>query len=197
MLHGAYDYMILWKLLHVVVWFSWTHFLVYAVGSICAFFIYLCPWTLCIEYYGDRLSILTWLGQSKFAGTIPFKLLLQLTSVFRNGGLRDRSGTFSYKDHLHKSNVPILAVAGDQDLICPPEAVYGMPKSLDSPFLKRGNIFDWEFAGLNTVVAGPACCIAQIIQFVASQRMGDAQTLLYPMLHFHSCPFSLNHKHYG
>ncbi|XXG45358.1 hypothetical protein AAC387_Pa02g0463 [Persea americana] len=56
--------------------------------------------------------------------TVPFKLLLQLTTVFRNGGLRDRSGTFCYKDHLHKSNVPILAVAGDQDLICPPEAVY-------------------------------------------------------------------------
>lgn len=55
--------------------------------------------------------------------TVPFKLLLQLTTVFRNG-LRDRSGTFCYKDHLHKSNVPILAVAGDQDLICPPEAVY-------------------------------------------------------------------------
>ncbi|KAA3463708.1 AUX/IAA protein [Gossypium australe] len=26
-------------------------------------------------------------------------------------------------DHLHKSNVPVLAIAGDQDLICPPEAV--------------------------------------------------------------------------
>ncbi|GAU25630.1 hypothetical protein TSUD_49820 [Trifolium subterraneum] len=34
-----------------------------------------------------------------------------------------RDGTFFYKDHLHKSNVPILAIAGDKDLICPPEAV--------------------------------------------------------------------------
>ncbi|XP_043700021.1 uncharacterized protein LOC122650691 isoform X2 [Telopea speciosissima] len=56
--------------------------------------------------------------------TIPAKLLLQLTTAFREGGLRDRSGTFLYKDHLHKSNVPVLALAGDQDLICPPEAVY-------------------------------------------------------------------------
>ncbi|KAL5161274.1 hypothetical protein HKD37_07G018590 [Glycine soja] len=56
--------------------------------------------------------------------TVPSKLLLQLSSVFQKGGLRDRSGTFFYKDHLHKSNVPVLAIAGDRDLICPPEAVY-------------------------------------------------------------------------
>ncbi|KAL2546259.1 hypothetical protein Fot_15492 [Forsythia ovata] len=56
--------------------------------------------------------------------TIPAKLLLQLTTAFREGGLRDRSGKLLYKDHLHKSNVPVLALAGDRDLICPPEAVY-------------------------------------------------------------------------
>ncbi|KAL6577636.1 hypothetical protein OROMI_009964 [Orobanche minor] len=56
--------------------------------------------------------------------TIPAKLLLQLTTAFREGGLRDRSGQFFYKDHLHKSNVPVLALAGDRDLICPSEAVY-------------------------------------------------------------------------
>ncbi|XP_059640998.1 uncharacterized protein LOC132283119 [Cornus florida] len=56
--------------------------------------------------------------------TIPTKLLLQLTTAFREGGLCDRSGTFFYKDHLYKSNVPVLALAGDQDRICPPEAVY-------------------------------------------------------------------------
>ncbi|KAJ7943102.1 Alpha/beta hydrolase family protein [Quillaja saponaria] len=55
--------------------------------------------------------------------TIPVKLLLQLTTAFREGGLCDRSGTFFYKDHLNKSNVPVLALAGDRDLICPPEAV--------------------------------------------------------------------------
>ncbi|KAA8541292.1 hypothetical protein F0562_025255 [Nyssa sinensis] len=56
--------------------------------------------------------------------TVPSKLLLQLTTAFQKGGLCDRDGTFFYKDHLHKSSVPILALAGDQDLICPPEAVY-------------------------------------------------------------------------
>ncbi|XP_034711778.1 uncharacterized protein LOC117933432 isoform X2 [Vitis riparia] len=60
--------------------------------------------------------------------TIPAKLLLQLTTAFREGGLCDRSGRFFYKDHLHKTNVPVLALAGDQDLICPPEAVYETAK---------------------------------------------------------------------
>ncbi|XP_023746316.1 uncharacterized protein LOC111894474 isoform X1 [Lactuca sativa] len=55
--------------------------------------------------------------------TIPAKLLLQLTSAFREGGLCDRSGKFFYKDHIHKINVPVLAIAGDRDAICPPEAV--------------------------------------------------------------------------
>ncbi|WCJ24466.1 hypothetical protein M5689_006425 [Euphorbia peplus] len=55
--------------------------------------------------------------------TIPAKLLLQLTTAFREGGLCDRSGKFMYKDHLDKCNVPVLALAGDLDLICPPEAV--------------------------------------------------------------------------
>ncbi|KAG9449582.1 hypothetical protein H6P81_009547 [Aristolochia fimbriata] len=56
--------------------------------------------------------------------TIPAKLLLQLTTAFRTGGLCDRNGNFFYKNHLSKTNVPVLALAGDQDLICPPEAVY-------------------------------------------------------------------------
>ncbi|OIT27161.1 PREDICTED: uncharacterized protein LOC109214318 [Nicotiana attenuata] len=60
--------------------------------------------------------------------TIPAKLLSQLSTVFQKGGLRNRSGTFLYKDHLHKSNVPVLAIAGDRDLICPPEAVYETAK---------------------------------------------------------------------
>ncbi|KAM7276253.1 hypothetical protein ACFE04_018119 [Oxalis oulophora] len=62
--------------------------------------------------------------------TIPAKLILQLTTAFREGGLRDRSGKFFYKDHLHKSNIPILAVAGDRDLICPPKAVEETAKLL-------------------------------------------------------------------
>ncbi|CAH8382439.1 unnamed protein product [Eruca vesicaria subsp. sativa] len=55
--------------------------------------------------------------------TIPAKLLIQLTTAFREGGLRDRSGEFYYKDHLSITTVPVLALAGDRDLICPPVAV--------------------------------------------------------------------------
>ncbi|XP_057810686.1 uncharacterized protein LOC131025095 [Salvia miltiorrhiza] len=60
--------------------------------------------------------------------TIPAKVLLQLTTAFKEGGLRNRKGTFFYKDNLHNSNVPVLALAGDRDLICPPEAVYETAK---------------------------------------------------------------------
>uniref|UniRef100_A0A0E0JMQ8 AB hydrolase-1 domain-containing protein n=1 Tax=Oryza punctata TaxID=4537 RepID=A0A0E0JMQ8_ORYPU len=56
--------------------------------------------------------------------TVPAKVLLQLTTAFRDGGLRNRAGTFFFKQHLHKIKVPVLALAGDEDLICPPEAVY-------------------------------------------------------------------------
>ncbi|WOK92469.1 hypothetical protein Cni_G01160 [Canna indica] len=56
--------------------------------------------------------------------TVPAKVILQLTTAFRIGGLRNRTGTFFYKDHLCNCDVPILALAGDLDLICPPEAVY-------------------------------------------------------------------------
>ncbi|XP_048329425.1 uncharacterized protein LOC107418607 isoform X1 [Ziziphus jujuba] len=60
--------------------------------------------------------------------TVPAKLLLQLTTAFQKTGLCDRSGTFFYKDYLHKVTVPVLALGGDQDLICPPEAVYETAK---------------------------------------------------------------------
>ncbi|EXB89359.1 hypothetical protein L484_017325 [Morus notabilis] len=56
-------------------------------------------------------------------GTIPAKLILQLTTAFKEGGLCNRDCTFFYRDHLNKTNVPVLAIAGDLDLICPPEAV--------------------------------------------------------------------------
>ncbi|MCE3215303.1 hypothetical protein HAX54_001799 [Datura stramonium] len=56
--------------------------------------------------------------------TIPAKNIYhKLTTAFRRGGLRDRSGKIFYKDNLHKSTTaPSVAVAGDK-IICPPEAV--------------------------------------------------------------------------
>lgn len=67
--------------------------------------------------------------------TIPAKLLLQLASAFRERGLCNRSGTFFYKDHIHKIIVPILAVAGDRDAICPPEAVQETVKLIPENFV--------------------------------------------------------------
>lgn len=68
--------------------------------------------------------------------------MLQLTTAFKEGGLRNRKGTFFYKDHLPNINVPVFAVAGDRDLICPPEAVYGL-------FLFLSNIVFWPISFLN------------------------------------------------
>jgi pimeloyl-ACP methyl ester carboxylesterase len=76
--------------------------------------------------------------------TVPAKVLLQLTTAFRDGGLRNRAGTFFFKQHLHKIKVPILALAGDEDLICPPEAVYGMVISSIFALLFR----DEDFFGI-------------------------------------------------
>jgi pimeloyl-ACP methyl ester carboxylesterase len=59
------------------------------------------------------------------AGTIPMKLLLHLTTVFQPGGLRNRTGSVLYKEGLQKCQVPVLAIAGDHDMICPPPAVIG------------------------------------------------------------------------
>ncbi|XP_015170323.1 uncharacterized protein [Solanum tuberosum] len=75
---------------------------------------------LAIGHSMGGILLYAWLSQ---CGTIPAKLILQLTTAFREGGLRDRSGKIFYKDNLHKTNVPVLAVAGDKDIICPPEAV--------------------------------------------------------------------------
>ncbi|THF95883.1 hypothetical protein TEA_024391 [Camellia sinensis var. sinensis] len=80
----------------------------------------LCLELCCMSFFLGQIQKFT----SRKEGTIPAKLILQLTTAFREGGLCDRSGKFFYKDHLHKSKVPILALAGDEDLICPPEAVY-------------------------------------------------------------------------
>ncbi|CAH9104770.1 unnamed protein product [Cuscuta epithymum] len=92
---------------------------------------YVLSWLNDMISAGDMMApeLLKKLVQNNFC-TIPAKLLIQLTTAFREGGLRDRSGTFIYKDHLHKINVPVLALAGDRDLICPPEAVYETVKAI-------------------------------------------------------------------
>ncbi|KAI7738892.1 hypothetical protein M8C21_002055 [Ambrosia artemisiifolia] len=53
----------------------------------------------------------------------PDLLKKLLASALRERGLCDRSETFFYKDHINKISIPVLAIAGDRDAICPPEAV--------------------------------------------------------------------------
>lgn len=67
--------------------------------------------------------------------TVPAKLILQLATAFRPGGLRNRTGSIYYKDNLGKCETPVLAVAGDEDLICPPEAVLDTAKLIPSHFI--------------------------------------------------------------
>ncbi|KAG0622972.1 hypothetical protein M758_3G138100 [Ceratodon purpureus] len=55
--------------------------------------------------------------------TIPMRLLHQLKSAFEPGGLKNRDGSVSYKDLLKDCEVPVMAIAGDRDLICPTPAV--------------------------------------------------------------------------
>lgn len=57
--------------------------------------------------------------------SIPVRLMLQLASLFRGGGLRDRSGKVQYSKGLKDCTVPVLALAGDKDPVCPPQLVKG------------------------------------------------------------------------
>jgi alpha-beta hydrolase superfamily lysophospholipase len=49
-------------------------------------------------------------------------VLQQLTTVFSPGGLRSEDGNRRYSDGLHRAHAPMLALAGDEDRQCPPEA---------------------------------------------------------------------------
>lgn len=103
--------------------------------------------------------------------TIPAKLLLQLTTAFKEGGLCDRSGTLFYKDHIAKSDIPILALAGDKDLICPPEAVYETVKLIPEHLVtykvfgepKGPHYAHYDLVGGRLAVEQVYPCIAQFL----------------------------------
>lgn len=60
--------------------------------------------------------------------TIPMGLLFQLKSAFEPGGLKNRDGSVSYKELLKDCEVPVMAIAGDRDLVCPTSAVIDTTK---------------------------------------------------------------------
>ncbi|KAL6007590.1 hypothetical protein ACLOJK_033089 [Asimina triloba] len=124
--------------------------------------------------------VLSWLNPHISAEEMMHPELFErlLVTAFRDGGLRDRSGTFLYKDHLHKSNVPILAIAGDRDLICPPEAVYETVKIIP-PHLVQYKIFgkpDGPHYGHYDIVGGRLAidelypCIVEFLSHHDGQR---------------------------
>ncbi|KAG8047119.1 hypothetical protein GUJ93_ZPchr0008g12591 [Zizania palustris] len=76
------------------------------------------------------------LSKLVFNNFLPAKVVLQLATAFQEGGLCNRTGTFSYKDHLRACQTPALALAGDKDLICPPEAVYETVKLIPQHMVK-------------------------------------------------------------
>jgi alpha-beta hydrolase superfamily lysophospholipase len=49
-------------------------------------------------------------------------VMAQLASAMRPGGLRSRDGATAYLDGLGQATAPLLALAGDRDAQCPPDA---------------------------------------------------------------------------
>ncbi|HEY8086856.1 MAG TPA: alpha/beta hydrolase [Polyangiaceae bacterium] len=49
-------------------------------------------------------------------------VMAQLASAMQPGGLRSRDGSTAYLEGLARATAPVLAIAGDRDAQCPPEA---------------------------------------------------------------------------
>jgi alpha-beta hydrolase superfamily lysophospholipase len=60
-------------------------------------------------------------------------VMAQLASAMRAGGLRSRDGSTAYLDGLASATAPVLAVAGDRDAQCPPDAAERTLAMLGSP----------------------------------------------------------------
>lgn len=56
------------------------------------------------------------------AHAISTSVLMQLSTALKPGGLRWKDDSVKYLDGLSQTNVPVLALVGDQDLQCPLEA---------------------------------------------------------------------------
>lgn len=60
-------------------------------------------------------------------------VMAQLASAMRPGGLRSRDGAMSYFEGLALATAPVLALGGDRDAQCPPDAVRRTFEALGSP----------------------------------------------------------------
>ncbi|KAG5586521.1 hypothetical protein H5410_046955 [Solanum commersonii] len=127
---------------------------------------------------------LAWLNEMISATDMmhPDQMKKLMTTAFQERGLRDRSGKIFYKDHLHKSRVPVLALAGDLDQICPPEAVYETVKLIPENLVKYKVFGDAD---------GPHYAHYDL---VCGRMLGDvyALTIMLQMLSFISVGISFN-----
>ncbi|KAK7269400.1 hypothetical protein RIF29_22126 [Crotalaria pallida] len=113
---------------------------------------------------GHPPYVLSWLNseisaQNMMDQELFEKLVLnnfcKLATAFQKGGLRDRNGSFFYKDHIRKSNVPVLAVAGDQDLICSSKTVqYDIKVLFRTPSVCNKDGGDGGIGGLHRISTG-------------------------------------------
>jgi alpha-beta hydrolase superfamily lysophospholipase len=60
-------------------------------------------------------------------------VMAQLASAMQTGGLRSRDGSTAYSDGLASATAPVLAIAGDRDAQCPPDAAERTLAALGSP----------------------------------------------------------------
>ena len=60
-------------------------------------------------------------------------VMAQLASAMQPGGLRSRDGATTYLEGLARATAPVLAIAGDRDAQCPPEAAARTLEALGSP----------------------------------------------------------------
>jgi alpha-beta hydrolase superfamily lysophospholipase len=64
---------------------------------------------------------------------VPPALMAQLATAMLPGGLRSADGRTAYLDGLAHATAPVLALAGDRDAQCPPDASEGTLRACGSP----------------------------------------------------------------
>jgi pimeloyl-ACP methyl ester carboxylesterase len=72
--------------------------------------------------------------------TVSTPVMAQLVSAFQPGGVTSKDGKSRYLDRLAGCEVPVLAIAGDEDWQCPPEAAEATIRAM-KPGRSRVQVF--------------------------------------------------------
>lgn len=70
------------------------------------------------------------------ASDISSTLLYQISSWLENGYIKDKTGSYNFSEGISKIHIPIFAITGSVDLICPPEAILWLKEQLKEDQLK-------------------------------------------------------------